>query len=66
MAYYWITEAQKYIHSLGFGDHAPCVNDRPQPVRINQWGQDNSFATDIRRTSSASARVASTTRRTPR
>ena len=46
MAYYWITEAQKYIHSLGFGVTRPAVNNRPQPVRINQWGQDNSFATD--------------------
>jgi zinc metalloprotease ZmpB len=46
MAYYWITEAQKYIHSLGFGDTRPAVNNRPQPVRINQWGLDNSFATD--------------------
>jgi hypothetical protein len=46
MAYYWITEAQKYIHSLGFGVTRPSVNNRPQPVRINQWGLDNSFATD--------------------
>ncbi len=46
MAYYWITEAQKYIHSLGFGVTRRAVNKRPQPVRINQWGLDNSFATD--------------------
>jgi hypothetical protein len=46
MAYYWITEAQKYIHSLGFGVTRPGIDNRPQPVRINQWGQDNSFATD--------------------
>jgi hypothetical protein len=46
MAYYWITEAQKYIHSLGFGVTRRDINNRPQPVRINQWGQDNSFATD--------------------
>ena len=46
MAYYWITEAQKYIHSLGFGVTRPGINNRPQPVRINQWGVDNSFATD--------------------
>jgi zinc metalloprotease ZmpB len=46
MAYYWITEAQKYIHSLGFGETRRAVNNRPQPVRINQWGADNSFATD--------------------
>jgi len=46
MAYYWITEAQKYIHSLGFGETRRGINNRPQPVRINQWGLDNSFATD--------------------
>ena len=46
MAYYWITEAQKYIHSLGFGGPLRPIDNRPQAVRINQWGQDNSFATD--------------------
>jgi len=46
MAYYWITEAQKYIQSLGFGSRFRAVNKEPQRVRINQWGQDNSFATD--------------------
>jgi zinc metalloprotease ZmpB len=46
MAYYWITEAQKYIHSLGFGESLQAIDDRPQNVRINQWGVDNSFATD--------------------
>ncbi len=46
MAYYWVTEAQKYIHGLGFGVTRPAVNNRSQPVRINQLGQDNSFATD--------------------
>src|SRR5262252_9914146 len=46
MAYYWITEAQKYIHSLGFGESLPPIDNRPQAVRINQFGQDNSFATD--------------------
>jgi hypothetical protein len=46
MAYYWITQAQRYIHSLGFGETRRPVNDRPQAVRIDQWGADNSFATD--------------------
>ena len=47
MAYYWVTEAQKYIQSLGFdGVHRRAVNMQPQRIRINQWGQDNSFATD--------------------
>jgi zinc metalloprotease ZmpB len=46
MAYYWITEAQKYVHSLGFGVTRRGVDDVSQPVRIDQWGQDNSFTTD--------------------
>jgi zinc metalloprotease ZmpB len=46
MAYYWITEAQKYIQSLGFGTTFRPINMQSQAVRINQWGQDNSFATD--------------------
>jgi hypothetical protein len=47
MAYYWITEAQKYIQSLGFGAGLyPPVNMQSQRVRINQYGADNSFATD--------------------
>jgi len=46
MAYYWITEAQKYIHSLGFGVTRPGINNQPQKVRINQYGADNSFETD--------------------
>jgi hypothetical protein len=46
MAYFWVTEAQKYIHSLGFGVTRPPVNNRPQAVRLNQLGADNSFAID--------------------
>ena len=47
MAYYWITKAQLYIQSLGFGTgRYPPVNMQSQRVRINQWGLDNSFATD--------------------
>jgi hypothetical protein len=45
MAYYWITESQKYIQSLGFGSTRRPVNMEPQRLRINQWGIDNSFAT---------------------
>jgi len=48
MAYYWITESQKYIQSLGFGSVFDSINARPQKVRINQWGVDNSFAEDKR------------------
>jgi zinc metalloprotease ZmpB len=46
MAYYWITEAQRYIHRLGFGQSRRPIDNRPQAVRINQYGLDNSFATD--------------------
>ncbi|HET7758550.1 MAG TPA: hypothetical protein VFK62_01380 [Gaiellaceae bacterium] len=46
MAYYWITQAQRYIHSLGFGVTRPGIDNQPQKVRINQLGYDNSFETD--------------------
>ena len=46
MAYYWITQAQRYIHSLGFGVTRRGIDNRPQAVRIDQWGADNSFAND--------------------
>jgi hypothetical protein len=46
MAYYWVTEAQKYIQSLGFGSTYPGVHQEAQEVRINQWGLDNSFFWD--------------------
>jgi zinc metalloprotease ZmpB len=43
MAYYWLTQAQLYIQSLGFGSTLPAVNKRQQLARINQFGGDNSF-----------------------
>jgi hypothetical protein len=43
MAYYWVTQAQLYIQSLGFGSSLPAVNKRQQLVRIDQYGGDNSF-----------------------
>ena len=46
MAYYWVTEAQKYIQSLGFGTTRRPINRESQDVRINQYGVDNSFSTD--------------------
>jgi hypothetical protein len=46
MAYYWVTEAQKYIQSLGFGSQYRPINMEPQSVRINQWGVDNSYSWD--------------------
>ncbi|MFF4578528.1 M4 family metallopeptidase [Streptomyces sp. NPDC001389] len=46
MAYFWVDTAQEYLQSLGFGSDLPGANDRVQPVRINQWGADNSFFSD--------------------
>jgi zinc metalloprotease ZmpB len=46
MAYYWVTEAQKYVQSLGFGVWLRPANMESQDVRINQLGVDNSFETD--------------------
>ncbi|MBT2491594.1 M4 family metallopeptidase [Streptomyces sp. ISL-96] len=46
MAYFWVNESQEYLQGLGFGSELPGANDRAQPVRINQWGSDNSFFTD--------------------
>ena len=47
LAYYWVTETQKYIQSLGFGTGTyDPVNMESQDLRINQWGADNSFSWD--------------------
>jgi len=46
MAYYWVTEAQKYIQSLGFGSTYRPINMESQDIRINQWGLDNSYSWD--------------------
>lgn len=46
MAYYWVTEAQKYIQSLGFGTTYPPINMESQDIRVNQIGIDNSFSWD--------------------
>jgi len=45
MAYFWTTQAQLYLQSLGFGSTYRGINEESQAVRINQWGVDNSFAT---------------------
>jgi len=44
MGYYWVTEAQKYIQSLGFGSEYPPINMESQDIRINQLGLDNSYS----------------------
>jgi hypothetical protein len=46
MAYYWVTEAQKYIQSLGFGSTLRPVNKESQDIRTDQYGLDNSFSWD--------------------
>ena len=46
MAYYWVTESQKYIQSLGFGSTRRAVNKESQDIRTNQYGVDNSFSWD--------------------
>jgi hypothetical protein len=49
MAYYWVTQAQLYLQSLGFGGangDLPPVNAESQDVRLNQYGADNSFSWD--------------------
>lgn len=48
MAYYWITRAQRYLQSLGFGSSRPAVNRRQLPIRINQFGGDNAFYSDTK------------------
>ena len=46
MAYYWVTEAQKYIQGLGFGSTLRPVNMESQDLQIDQWGLDNSYSWD--------------------
>jgi len=46
MAYYWVTQSQLYIQSLGFGTAFDPINMESQDVRINTWGVDNSYSWD--------------------
>ena len=39
----WVTTAQRYLQSLGFGSSLRPVNQRQIELRINQYGSDNSF-----------------------
>ena len=67
MAYYWVTQSQLYTALAGLRRvrRWPEINADQQRVRINQWGLDNSFATDpSAATRCASARAASMTPRT--
>ena len=45
MAYFWITEAQLYLQRLGFTG-PKAILENGIDVRINQWGQDNSYFWD--------------------
>ena len=45
MGYYWITEAQKYIESLGFGSTRPASSIAfPLGVKVNQHPPGNAFS----------------------
>jgi hypothetical protein len=49
MAYYWVTTSQAYTQSLGFTRSSGLwrvINGDQQRIRVNQYGVDNSFATD--------------------
>ena len=46
MGYFWVTRAQIYLHTLGFGETLPGVLNEPFSVKINQYGGDNSYQTD--------------------
>lgn len=46
MAYFWATQAQNYLQSLGFGSALPGVMDEQLAIKVNQYGGDNSFHTD--------------------
>ena len=46
MAYYWVTKAQEYIQSLGFGSTRRPINKESQDIRLNQYGVDNSYSWD--------------------
>ena len=56
MGYHWVTQAQRYIQSLGFGSTLPAVNKRQQLLRIDQFGGDNSFYRDGHRQADDHAR----------
>jgi len=46
MGYFWVTQAQLYLQSLGFGTSLRPINMESQDVRINQLGIDNSYSWD--------------------
>jgi hypothetical protein len=46
MAYFWVNQAQEYLQSLGFGSTYPGIVHQSFPVKIDQYGGDNSYQTD--------------------
>jgi Fungalysin metallopeptidase (M36) len=46
MAYFWVNQAQEYLQSLGFGSTLPGIVEQQFPVKIDQYGGDNSYQTD--------------------
>ena len=46
MGYFWVNQAQEYLQSLGFGSTYPGVVRQQFPVKIDQYGGDNSYETD--------------------
>jgi zinc metalloprotease ZmpB len=48
MAYYWITEAQKYIQSLGFGSTLRPVNEESQDmIKLGKGGVDDAEDAEV-------------------
>ena len=67
MAYYWITQAQEYIQSLGFGSGGRSRRStRSRSGCASTSGASTTRSRPRTRTRCASARAASTTPRTPR
>ena len=46
MGYFWVNQAQEYLQSLGFGSTLPGIVKQSFPVKIDQYGGDNSYMTD--------------------
>jgi hypothetical protein len=46
MAYFWVNQAQEYLQSLGFGSTLRGVVQQSFPVKIDQYGGDNSFESE--------------------
>ena len=66
MAYYWVTEAQKYIQSLGFGITLPPDQHGVAGYPHQPVGQSTTRTRGTSTTCCASARAAWTTPKMPR